>query len=59
MVPSNEMELLNTELDIGLVRGEALDLLGYTYTETEAGKFVIQDDLELVCKGFLVDDSAS
>lgn len=47
MVPSNEMELLNTELDIGLVRGEALDLLGYTYTETEAGKFVIQDDLEL------------
>ena len=59
LVPYSEWKPLNTELDRSLVRREALDLLGYSYTETKTGKFSISDDLELVSKGFLFDDSAS
>lgn len=53
MVPDNEWKFLNTELGRGLIRREALDLLGYSYTETEMGKFSISGDLELVCERFL------
>jgi hypothetical protein len=48
MIPYNEWKPLTTELDRGLVRREALDLLGYSYTETGTGKFSISEDLELV-----------
>lgn len=50
LIPINERKCLNTEVGKGLVRGEALDLLGYSYTETDAGKFSISGDLELVCE---------
>lgn len=59
MVPASESEPLNTELDQSLVRREALDLLGYSYTETKTGKFSISDNLELVSKAFLSDNSVS
>lgn len=49
-IPSDELNCLNTEVDKGLVRGEALDLLGYSYIETDAGKLSISGDLELVSK---------
>lgn len=48
LIPSGEWKVLNTEVDKGLIRGEALDLLGYSYTETDMGKFSISGDLELV-----------
>jgi len=48
MIPYNEGQYLNTELSRGAARKEALDLLGYVYTETEAGNFSISGDLELV-----------
>lgn len=36
---------LDTELGRGLIRKEALDLLGYSYIETETGNFSISGDL--------------
>lgn len=56
MIPYNEWEALNTEVGGGSIRREALDLLGYSYTETETGKFSISGDLHLVCERFPTDD---
>lgn len=50
LIPPSERKCLNTEVDKGLIRGEALDLLGYSYVETGTGKFSISGDLELVCE---------
>lgn len=49
MIPYNESKLLSTELDQGSIRKEALDLLGYSYSKTRTGNFLITGDLELVC----------
>lgn len=49
MILHHRCQYLNTELDRGLIRKAALDLLGYSYTETETGKFSIVGDLQLVC----------
>lgn len=49
IIPYNEWKPLHTELGKGLVRKEALDLLGYSYTETEMGTFSLSGDLDLVC----------
>lgn len=49
MIPFNDWKPLNTELGRGLVRREALDLLGYSYAEKETGVFSISSDVELVC----------
>lgn len=48
MIPYNENKPSTTELGRGLVRREALDLLAYSYTETETGNFSISGDLGLV-----------
>ena len=48
MVPYNEDKLLNTELGKGSIRKEALDLLTYSYTETDTGNFLISDILDFV-----------
>lgn len=40
--------LLSTEIGDGLVRKEALDLLGYSFSKTEQGDFLIQGNLDLV-----------
>jgi hypothetical protein len=58
MIPHGERNFPNTELDRGLVRKEALDLLGYSYTETKTEKCSISDDLELVSKELMLDDLA-
>lgn len=47
MVPYNEWKFLKTELHKGTIRREALDLLGYSYSEVGAEKFSISGDLEL------------
>lgn len=52
LIPSSESKFLKTGVDVGLIRGEALDLLGYSFTETDRGKYSISGDLELVCKRF-------
>lgn len=49
LVPHDQRRLVTTEVSIGLVRGEALDLLGYTYKDMSTEKFVISGDLEQVC----------
>lgn len=59
MISYNERKPLTTELGRGSIRGEALDLLGYSYTETEPGKFSILGDLELVCERFPIEDLGS
>lgn len=50
LIPPSEGRCQTTEVDKGLIRREALDLLGYSYAETDAGKFLISGDLDLVCK---------
>ena len=50
MVPQNEDKVLETELGKDLIRREALDLLAYSYMETETGNFSISGDLRLVSK---------
>lgn len=57
MIPQNEWKPLHTELGQGLVRKEALDLLGYSYTETEGGKFSVLGNLEMVRSGASLIDS--
>lgn len=47
LIPSNESEVQNTELGKGWVLREALDLLGYSYSETASGHFSIPRDLAL------------
>ena len=48
LIPSNESEPQFTEIGKGWVRQEALDLFGYTYTETTSGHFCISGNLMLV-----------
>ena len=48
MIPSNESEIKRTEIGTGWVRREALDLLGYSYSETLSGQFSIPRDLTIV-----------
>ena len=48
IIPHNEEEVYNTKLGMGLVRKEALDLLGYSYVTSKTGMFAIADDLEFV-----------
>jgi hypothetical protein len=48
LIPSNESEAPYTEIGKGWVRQEALNLLGYTYTETHSGHFSIPRDLKFV-----------
>ena len=50
LIPLNEDKALDTELSRGSIRREALDLLGYSYTETGTGNFSITGNLELVCE---------
>lgn len=50
LIPDSEWKYVNTEVDKGLIRAEALDLLGYSYAETATGKYSISGDLELVCE---------
>ena len=52
LVPLDQRRFLTTEVSIGLVRREALELLGYTYEEMNTGKFAISGDLEQVCRMF-------
>ena len=59
MIPHNERQYLNTELSRGAARKEALDLLGYAYTETEAGNFSISGDLGLVREIILLNHTDS
>ncbi|KAL8656888.1 MAG: hypothetical protein Q9226_002469 [Calogaya cf. arnoldii] len=47
MIPCEELEPLCTELGLGLVRKEALDLLGYSYEQTPSGQFSIAGDLDM------------
>ena len=61
LVPYGEDKTMNTELGKGLVRREALDLLAYSYTETETGNFSISGNLKLVCEKYpihILDSSA-
>ena len=48
LIPSNELEPRFTEIGIGWVRQEALDLFSYKYTETTSGHFCISGNLKLV-----------
>ena len=48
LVPYGEDKTMNTELGKGLIRREALDLLAYSYTETETGTFSVSGNLKLV-----------
>lgn len=50
LVPYDEDKFMNTELGKGLIRREALDLLAYSYTETETGAFSVSGNLKLVCE---------
>ncbi len=52
MIPYNEDVPLNTEVGRGLVRREALNLLAYSYTETDTGSFLISGDLLLVSERY-------
>ena len=54
MTPFEELGPLCTELGLGLVRKEALDLLGYSYEQTPSGQFSIADNLDMV-RGFFCD----
>lgn len=54
MVPSNESEIKKTEIGNGWVRREALDLLGYSYSETLSGQFSIPRDLTFVSDSFFM-----
>lgn len=49
LIPFNESQAQYTEIGKGWVRQEALDLLGYPYTETQSGHFSVSRDLEFVC----------
>lgn len=48
LIPSEESEVQTTEIGKGWVRREALDLLGYSYSETPSGHFSIPRDLTFV-----------
>ena len=48
LIPSDESGVQTTEIGKGWVRREALDLLGYSYSETPSGHFSIPRDLTLV-----------
>ena len=48
LIPLDESEPRFTEIGKGWVRQEALDLLGYTYSETQCGHFCVSGNLELV-----------
>ena len=48
LITPDEDKFLTTELDCGLFRKEAVELLGYDYKETKAGKLSISGDLSLV-----------
>ena len=54
MVPSNESEIKRTEIGNGWVRREALDLLGYSYSETLSGQFSIPRDLTIVSDSYFM-----
>ena len=54
LVPYDEDKLVNTELGKGLIRREALDLLAYSYTETETGTFSVSGNLRLVCEKYSI-----
>lgn len=55
MIPYNEDNFQNTELGVGLVRKEALDLLAYSYTKSETGSFSISGNLGLVSERYTVN----
>ena len=48
LIPQNESKPLSTQIGDGLVRKEALDLLGYSFSKTAQGDFLIQGNLDLV-----------
>ncbi|KAL8702078.1 MAG: hypothetical protein Q9201_004580 [Fulgogasparrea decipioides] len=52
MTPPKERGFLATEIGSGTIRREALELLGYSYTESGGGMFTIAGDLNLVCWSF-------
>ena len=52
LIPYGEDKAMNTELGKGLIRREALDLLAYSYTETETGAFSVSGNLKLVCEKY-------
>ena len=51
-IPYDEREALTTRLAVGLVRREALDLLGYSYVTMKNGILSISEDLEFVSQDF-------
>lgn len=54
LIPYGEDKAMNTELSKGLIRKEALDLLGYSYTELETGNFSVSSNLKVVCEKYLI-----
>ena len=52
LIPSDESDFRSTEIGKGWVRREALDLLGYSYTETPSGHFSIPRNLKFVRDSF-------
>ena len=55
LVPYGEdNKFIITELGKGLIRREALDLLAYSYTETETGIFSVSGNLKLVCEKYSI-----
>ena len=48
--PSGRRKMFETELGKGLVRKEALDLLGYVYTESDCDTFIVRGDVAFVCR---------
>lgn len=55
MIPYGEDRCQNTEIGVGLVRREALDLLAYSYTRSETGNFSISGNLGLVSERYTVN----
>lgn len=48
LIPTDDSDPVCTELNQGLVRKEALDLLGYSYEATPSGQFAIAGNLDMV-----------
>lgn len=48
LIPSGEPEFLFTEIGKSWVRQEVLNLLGFTYSETQTGQFCVSGNLEFV-----------
>lgn len=52
MIPLGESGPFHTELGKGLVRREALELLGYSFDDENNGQYLVKGDLKFVCSTF-------